>query len=127
MKGIRCPVRYGPYRFCLPWYQAAAAAKLARRRAEVQQLLEEYYRLDYEDSIAGINTRFRYKAVSARERHNLINKNSCYGHERKAKLQDVWQGYFATFRLQVTPRHLEVLSTRAGRNSAYGSGNCGQR
>jgi protein KRI1 len=34
--------------------EAAAAA-----RAEVQRLLEEYFKLDYEDVVGGIPTRFR--------------------------------------------------------------------
>ncbi|KAL4445294.1 hypothetical protein ABPG77_011119 [Micractinium sp. CCAP 211/92] len=35
----------------------------ARARAEVQRLLEEYFKLDYEDVVGGIPTRFRYKEV----------------------------------------------------------------
>lgn len=41
------------------------AAALAEKRAEVQKLLEEYYALDYEDTVGGLRTRFRYKEVSA--------------------------------------------------------------
>ncbi|KAL4428120.1 hypothetical protein ABPG75_002209 [Micractinium tetrahymenae] len=37
----------------------------ARARAEVQRLLEEYFKLDYEDVVGGIPTRFRYKEVQA--------------------------------------------------------------
>jgi hypothetical protein len=33
--------------------------QLAAERAEVQRLLEEYYKLDYEDYVGGIKTRFR--------------------------------------------------------------------
>ncbi len=39
---------------------------LARQRAELQRLLEDYYKLDYEDDVAGIKTRFRYKEVRGR-------------------------------------------------------------
>jgi hypothetical protein len=35
------------------------AAAAAATRAEVQRLLEEYYKLDYEDVVAGMPTRFR--------------------------------------------------------------------
>ncbi|GIL45728.1 hypothetical protein Vafri_2894 [Volvox africanus] len=38
---------------------------VARQRAELQRLLEEYYKLDYEDNVGGIKTRFRYKEVPA--------------------------------------------------------------
>ncbi|KXZ47073.1 hypothetical protein GPECTOR_38g310 [Gonium pectorale] len=41
------------------------AEALARQRAELQRLLEEYYKLDYEDNVGGIKTRFRYKEVPA--------------------------------------------------------------
>ena len=37
------------------------AAALAEKRAEVQKLLEEYYALDYEDTVGGLRTRCRYK------------------------------------------------------------------
>ncbi|GIL71939.1 hypothetical protein Vretimale_611 [Volvox reticuliferus] len=37
----------------------------AQQRAELQRLLEEYYKLDYEDNVGGIKTRFRYKEVPA--------------------------------------------------------------
>lgn len=36
---------------------------MAEKRAEVQKLLEEYYALDYEDTVGGLRTRFRYKEV----------------------------------------------------------------
>ena len=36
---------------------------VARTRAEMQQLLEEYYKLDYEDHVGGVYTRFRYDAL----------------------------------------------------------------
>lgn len=39
--------------------EGAAAA-----RADVKRLLEEYHRLDYEDHVGGIPTRFRYKEVA---------------------------------------------------------------
>eukprot|EP00198_Chlamydomonas_reinhardtii_P001016 XP_001690351.1 predicted protein [Chlamydomonas reinhardtii] len=41
----------------------ADPAELARQRNELQRLLEDYYKLDYEDNVAGIKTRFRYKPV----------------------------------------------------------------
>ncbi len=44
-----------------------ASARLARQRAEVQKLLEEYYKLDYEDNIGGLKTRFRYREVPAQQ------------------------------------------------------------
>ncbi|MEW5312524.1 MAG: hypothetical protein WDW38_004154 [Sanguina aurantia] len=39
-------------------------AVLARQRAELQRMLQEYYTLDYEDNVGGIKTRFRYKQVA---------------------------------------------------------------
>ncbi|PNH07982.1 Protein KRI1 [Tetrabaena socialis] len=46
--------------------KAGADPKLhALQRAELQRLLEDYYKLDYEDSVGGVKTRFRYKAVPA--------------------------------------------------------------
>ncbi|KAG2501152.1 hypothetical protein HYH03_000967 [Edaphochlamys debaryana] len=39
------------------------SSALAAQRAQLQRLLEEYYRLDYEDSVGGVKTRFRYKEV----------------------------------------------------------------
>ncbi|PSC75398.1 KRI1-like protein [Micractinium conductrix] len=42
---------------------AADPEAAARARAEVQRLLEEYYKLDYEDVVGGVPTRFRYKEV----------------------------------------------------------------
>lgn len=36
---------------------------VARTRADMQQLLEEYYKLDYEDHVGGVYTRFRYGGV----------------------------------------------------------------
>ncbi|GLC34476.1 hypothetical protein PLESTB_001257000 [Pleodorina starrii] len=44
---------------------APSPEAVARQRAELQRLLEEYYKLDYEDNVAGIKTRFRYKEVPA--------------------------------------------------------------
>ncbi len=41
------------------------AEHVARSRADVQKLLEEYYKLDYEDHVGGVYTRFRYKQVPA--------------------------------------------------------------
>ena len=41
-----------PCHLCVP--------QLAKERAEVQRLLEEYYKLDYEDYVGGVKTRFRY-------------------------------------------------------------------
>lgn len=41
---------------------------VARQRADLQRLLEEYYKLDYEDNIGGVKTRFRYKEVRCRSR-----------------------------------------------------------
>lgn len=38
---------------------------VARSRAEMQQLLEEYYKLDYEDHVGGVYTRFRCVEVAA--------------------------------------------------------------
>ncbi|EFJ52328.1 hypothetical protein VOLCADRAFT_102989 [Volvox carteri f. nagariensis] len=38
---------------------------VAKQRAELQRLLEDYYKLDYEDVVGGIKTRFRYKEVPA--------------------------------------------------------------
>ncbi|GAB4820679.1 hypothetical protein N2152v2_007725 [Parachlorella kessleri] len=38
---------------------AKTAEQLAKERAEVQRLLEEYYKLDYEDYVGGVKTRFR--------------------------------------------------------------------
>lgn len=48
-----------PFAQCL----LAQATRLARQRNEVNKLLEEYYKLDYEDNIGGLRTRFRYKEV----------------------------------------------------------------
>jgi hypothetical protein len=48
--------------------QAGAAADpeaAAATRAEMQRLLEEYYRLDYEDVVGGIPTRFRWVGATA--------------------------------------------------------------
>ena len=39
----------------------------AQARAEVQRLLEEYYRLDAEGHVGGMPTRFRYRAVPAED------------------------------------------------------------
>lgn len=36
---------------------------VARSRAEMQKLLEEYYKLDYEDHVGGVYTRFRCDRV----------------------------------------------------------------
>jgi hypothetical protein len=36
---------------------------VAAQRAELQRLLEAYYALDYEDEVAGLKTRFRYRQV----------------------------------------------------------------
>eukprot|EP00887_Chlorella_sp_A99_P002553 scaffold6.g2553.t1 len=44
--------------------EGGGAAAAAAARAEVQRLLEEYYKLDYEGTAGGMPTRFRYKAVA---------------------------------------------------------------
>jgi len=41
------------------------AAVAAAQRAALQRLVEEYYKLDYEDNIGGLACRFRYRHVSA--------------------------------------------------------------
>ena len=40
-------------------------ARIARHRAEIQRLMDDYYKLDFEDSIGGLRTRFKYKQVPA--------------------------------------------------------------
>ena len=44
----------------------ANASGSERSDAMVQRLLEEYYKLDYEDNIAGMPTHFHYKQVLTR-------------------------------------------------------------
>jgi protein KRI1 len=44
--------------------EEAGGAAAAAARAEVSRLLEEYHRLDYEDHVGGVPTRFRYKEVA---------------------------------------------------------------
>ena len=44
--------------------KAERQAALAAGRSDLQRLLEEYYKLDYEDNIGGIPCRFKYREVS---------------------------------------------------------------
>ena len=41
----------------------ASIEDLAEARVEVQRLVQDYYKLDFEDNIEGLKTRFRYKEV----------------------------------------------------------------
>jgi protein KRI1 len=41
---------------------------VAEERAALQQLMADYYKLDYEENVAGINCRFKYKTVGGSRR-----------------------------------------------------------
>lgn len=45
--------------FATGLYQHASAVLPPTRLLQVQRLLEEYYKLDYEDVVGGVRTRFR--------------------------------------------------------------------
>jgi hypothetical protein len=104
----------------------AEKAAAAAQRAALQRLVEEYYKLDYEDNIGGLQCRFRYREVRTGSRPRGRRCKGLWGHGHGCPWGRRWKGLWGLPPCELPPdwRDAALVGERAPLPCHHSSPQC---